>query len=133
MDFNVDYTVTDDDIVVMVISGPMDVATTPGLRDSLVRLIDEGHHRLVLDLNGVDFVDSIGLGAIVGLVHRLRPHDGSLAMAAPSAQVRNIFQITQLVRVIALYDTTDAAVSAVRNGGAIVSATRRPGKQEPAS
>lgn len=126
MDLSFDHTVTDDDIVVMVIRGPMDVATTPGLRDSLVRLIDEGHHRLVLDLSDVDFIDSIGLGTIVGMVHRLRPHDGSLAMAAPSAQVRNVFQITQLVRVVALYDDTDAAVSAVRAGGAVVSVTRRP-------
>jgi anti-sigma B factor antagonist len=111
----------------MVISGSMDVATTPPLRDSLVRLIDEGHYRLVLDLSGVDLIDSIGLGAIVGMVHRLRPHDGSLAVAAPSVQARNVFQITQLVRVIALYDTTDAAVSAVRDGRAVVSSTRRSG------
>jgi anti-sigma B factor antagonist len=124
MDFSVDYTVTEDDIVVMVISGPMDVATTPRLRNLVVRVIDEGHHRLVLDLSSVDFIDSIGLGVIVGVVHRLRPHDGSLAMAAPTEQIRPIFQITQLVRVIAMHDTTDAAVSAVRNGEAIVSATR---------
>ena len=132
MDVSVEHTVTEDDIVVLVISGPMDVATTPELRDSLVRLIDEGHHRLVLDLSGVDFIDSMGLGAIVGVVHRLRPYDGALAMAAPSAQVRHVVEITQLVRVIALYDTTEAAVSAVRGGGATVSADRRPGEQPPA-
>jgi anti-sigma B factor antagonist len=127
MDFSTEYTVTDDDILVMVISGSMDVATTPRLRGSLVRLIDEGHHRLVLDLSGVDLIDSIGLGVIVGTVHRLRPHDGSLAVAAPSAQARNVFQITQLVRVVGMYDTTDAAVSAVRDGSAVVSSARRSG------
>ena len=124
MDFSVDHTVTEDDIVVMVVSGPMDVATTPRLRNLLVRVIDDGHHRLVLDVSGVDFIDSIGLGVIVGMVHRLRPHDGSLAIAAPTEQTRAIFQITQLVRVIALHDTTDSAVNAVRNGEAIVSGTR---------
>jgi anti-sigma B factor antagonist len=126
MDFSAEYTVTDD-IVLMVISGSMDVVTTPRLRDSFVRLIDEGHYRLVLDLSGVDLIDSIGLGVIVGMVHRLRPHDGSLAVAAPSVQARNVFQITQLFRVVALYDTTDAAVSAVRDGSAIVSSARRSG------
>lgn len=133
MDLSVEYTVTDDDVLVMVIKGPMDVATAPGLRDSLVRLMDEGRHRLVLDLRGVDFIDSIGLGIIIGMVHRLRPHDGSLAVAAPSPQARNIFQITQLFRVIGMYDTTDAAVSAVRDGNAIVSASRRLDKQASAS
>jgi anti-sigma B factor antagonist len=132
MDFSVEYTVTDEGIVVLVISGSMDVATVPQLRDLVVRLIDEGHHRLVLDMDGVDFIDSIGLGVIVGVVHRLRPHDGSIAVAAPSKQVRQVLQITQLVRVVALYDTTAAAVSAVRDGNTIVSAARRPGGQAPA-
>jgi anti-sigma B factor antagonist len=133
MDLSVDSTVTDDDIVVLAISGPMDVETTPQLRDSLVGLLDEGRHRLVLDLSGVDFIDSIGLGVIVGMVHRLRPHDGSLAMAAPSPQARNVLQITQLVRVVAVCDTTEAALSAVRDGSASVSKTRRdPGEQAPA-
>ena len=131
MDFSVEYTVTDEGIVVLVISGPMDVATVPQLRDLMVRLIDEGHHRFVLDLSGVDFIDSMGLGVIVGVVHRLRPHDGSVAVAAPSEQVRQVLQITQLDRVVALHDTTAAAVSAVREGDAIVSA-RRPGGPAPA-
>jgi anti-sigma B factor antagonist len=132
MDFSVEYTITDEGIVVLVISGSMDVATAPQLRDLVVRLIDEGHYRLVLDLSGVDFIDSIGLGVIVGVVHRLRPHDGSMAAAAPSVQVRHVLQITQLVRVVALHDTTAAAVSAVREGNATVSAGRRPGGQAPA-
>ena len=125
MDFSAEHTVTDDGIVIMVISGSMDVVTTPRLRGSLVRLIDEGHHRFVLDLSGVDLIDSIGLGVIVGTVHRLRPHDGSLAVAAPSAQARHVFEITQLMRVVAMDDTTDAAVSAVRDGRAAVASTRR--------
>jgi ABC-type transporter Mla MlaB component len=67
MDFSVEYTITDEGIVVLVISGSMDVETAPQLRDLVVRLIDEGHHPLVLDLSGVDFIDSIGLGVIVGV------------------------------------------------------------------
>jgi hypothetical protein len=66
------------------------------------------------------------------MVHRLRPHDGSLALAAPSPQARNVLEITQLVRVVAVCDTTDAAVSAVRDGRAIVSVSRRPGEQAQA-
>ena len=133
MDLSVESTVTDDDIVVLMIGGPMDVETTPQVRDHLVRLMDEGHHRLVLDLSAVDFIDSIGLGVIVGMVHRLRPHDGSLAMAAPSPQARNVLQITQLVRVVAVCDTIEAAINAVRDGNAIVTARRGPGEQAPVS
>jgi anti-sigma B factor antagonist len=116
MDFQVDHTVTDDDIVRLELRGSLDVASAPKVRDVLVRLIDEGHHRLVLQMSEVDFVDSIGLGVFVGTVHRLRPHDGVLVVAAPSAQTRKVFEITQLVRVIRLYDDTDTAIAALRGG-----------------
>jgi anti-sigma B factor antagonist len=121
--FEMDHSVTDD-IVVMTIRGPMDVATVPRLRDTLIRLIDEGHERFVFEMSEVDFIDSIGLGVIVGVVHRLRPHDGSLALAAPSAHARKVFRITQLARVLSLHDTLDEALAAVREGAAVLSTTR---------
>jgi anti-sigma B factor antagonist len=124
MEFSVEYTVRDDDIVCVVLAGSLDVATAPQVRDLLIRLIDEGRYRLVLEMSGVDFVDSIGLGVFVGVVHRLRPHDGSLAVAAPSPQTRKVFEITQLVRVLPLFDSLDSAVEAVRSGNAMVSTPR---------
>lgn len=124
MEFAVEPTVADDGIVVLTVRGSVDLTTTPQLRGTLVRLIDEGRHRLVLELSGVDLIDSIGLGVIVGTVHRLRPHDGSLAIAAPSRQARTVLEITQLVRLVASHDTVAAALDAVRGGAAVVSAHR---------
>jgi anti-sigma B factor antagonist len=118
-------------IVVLVISGPMDAETAPQLRDLVVRLIDEGHHRLVLDLSGVAFIHSIGLGVIVGVVPRLRPHEGSMAAAAPSAQVRHVLRSHSWSAWSRCTTQTAAAVSAVREGNATVSAGRRPGGQAP--
>lgn len=132
MNLEVESTITDDGIVVLTIRGSMDLTTSPRLRDSMVRLIDQGHSRLVLELSGVDLIDSIGLGVIVGLVHRLRPYDGSLAIAAPSPQARKVLEITQLVRVVTPYDSTEGAVDAVRSGDAGVSAGRRPGEHAAA-
>jgi anti-sigma B factor antagonist len=132
MNLNVESTTGDDGVVVLVIRGSVDLTTAPGLRDSLVRLVDDGHHRLILEMSGVDLIDSIGLGVIVGMVHRLRPHDGSLAIAAPSPQARTVLEITQLIRVVGCYDTVEAAADAVHGGAAAVSARRRPGEPTPA-
>jgi anti-sigma B factor antagonist len=109
-----DYTVTDDDIVIVDLHGALDVATAPMPRDLLTRLIDEGHHELVLEMSDVDFIDSIGLGVFVGVVRRLRPHNGVLAVAAPSAQTRKVVEITQLVRALPLYADTATALEAIR-------------------
>jgi anti-sigma B factor antagonist len=119
MEFTVEHTTTDDDIVTVMIGGSLDVATAPELRDLLVRLIDDGHHRFVLEMSHVDFVDSIGLGVFVGVVHRLRPYDGILAVAAPSAQSRKVFELTQLASVLPLYESADAAIGAIRGGRAV--------------
>jgi len=122
MDFSVEHTVTDDGIVSVALTGALDVATAPQVRELLTGLIADGHHRLVLEMSRLDFVDSIGLGIFVGVVHRLRPYDSSLAVAAASPQARKVFEITQLTRVLPLYDSLDAALAAIRGGEAGVSA-----------
>lgn len=132
MDHTAEPTVTEDGIAVLAISGSMDLTTASGLRDRLVHLIDQGRRRLVLELSGVDLIDSIGLGVIIGAVHRLRPYDGSLAIAAPSRPARGVLEMTQLVRVVAAYDTVEAAVGAVRGGEAVVSARHRPDERAAA-
>src|SRR5689334_11977242 len=116
MDFRIDYTVTGDEIVNIALSGSLDVATAPELRDLLVALIDEGHYRLVLEMSVIDFIDSVGVGVFVGIVHRLRPHDGVVTIAGPSAQTRKVFEITQLTRVLPLYASADEAMTAIRRG-----------------
>lgn len=128
MDLDVESTVTEDGIVVLTISGSMDLTTAPVLRDSMIRLIDQGRTRLVLELSRVNLVDSIGVGVLVGLVHRLRPHGGSVVIAAPSPQAGKVLEITQLIRVVPAYDATEAALDAVRGGHAVVSPGRRPGQ-----
>ncbi|MDN3358632.1 STAS domain-containing protein [Actinomadura sp. DC4] len=116
MDFHTDFTVTEDDIVIMTLRGSLDVATAPKLRDPIVHLIDEGYRRLVLQMGQVDFIDSIGLGVLVGVVRRLRPLQGALAAAAPSIQTRKVIEITQLSRVLPLYADTETALAALRRG-----------------
>jgi anti-sigma B factor antagonist len=114
MDFHADYTVTDDDIVIVDLHGSMDVATASVARDLLTRLVDEGHHWLLLQMGEVDFIDSIGLGVLIGTIRRLRPHHGALTAAAPSAQTRKVIEITQLVRALPLHDDTAGALEAIR-------------------
>ena len=68
----------------------------------------------MIDLSGVDFLDSTGLGVIVGVLKRLRTHGGELAVAGAENHVRKVFDITRISDIVSMYDTTDDACRVVR-------------------
>jgi anti-sigma B factor antagonist len=98
---------------VLAITGELDLATAPRLRQAAVDVVAAGARRLVLDMRLTDFVDSIGLGVIVGLLKRLRSDDGELAIACDVPRVRAVFELTRLVAIIPLADDVDGAIAAV--------------------
>ena len=71
------------DRTVLTVVGEVDVATSPSSRERLVQLIDDGRVRLVVDLTPVDFLDSTGLGVLVGTLKRIRQADGELRPGGP--------------------------------------------------
>jgi anti-sigma B factor antagonist len=102
-------------VVVVRLTGEVDVATCELLRDGLLRVVtDEIDRSLVVNLAGVTFMDSIGLGVLVGVWRRLGARRGNLALAAPSRSVQHILDATGLAKVLAVYDLDADAVQACR-------------------
>jgi anti-sigma B factor antagonist len=99
-----------DILVVRVDEKRVDASRAPQFKDEITRRIEAGHTRLVLDLSGVDFVDSSGLGAIVACLKRLGPR-GDLAIAGAKGAVSRLFTLTRMDKVFPLHDTVDAAVA----------------------
>src|SRR5216683_911096 len=96
---------------VLAVHGEVDVYTAPRLRERLVELVSQGKHRIVVDLEGVDFLDSTGLGVLVGGLKRLRSHDGDLTLVCTQQRILKVFEITGLTKVFAIHDSVDAAVA----------------------
>jgi anti-sigma B factor antagonist len=86
----------DNDAVTVTVEGEVDVATAPALRDELYRLIDRGTKRIVVDLAGMDFIDSTGLGVFVGALKRSREGGDELELRSLKPAARKIFDITGL-------------------------------------
>lgn len=103
----------DGGVAVVRVSGEVDVATCGLLRDGLLRVVGDEYYRgVVVNLAGVNFIDSAGIGVLVGVWHRARASDGSMALAVPSRQVQGILEITGLTKVFPIFNSETEAVQA---------------------
>jgi anti-sigma B factor antagonist len=101
-------------VVVLAIIGELDLATVAALRDGVhhtLAMLPGGH--LVLELSGLGFCDSTGLGAILGLFAAARDSGVHLVLAAPRPQVYDALQLTGIDQVLTVYPSLSAATDAL--------------------
>jgi anti-sigma B factor antagonist len=100
------------DCAVLKVAGEIDVYTAPELRQRVISLIDDGARHVIVDLRAVDFLDSTGLGVLVGSLRRLRTHEGSLDLVTDGGRILQLFRITGLTNAFALHSTVPDAITA---------------------
>ena len=92
---------------IVSVGGEIDVYTAPKLRDCITELVSAGNHDLVVDLEAVEFLDSTGLGVLVGGLKKVRAHDGSLELVCSQERLLKIFRITGLAKVFTIHESSD--------------------------
>ena len=101
-----------DGIEVVDVGGEIDIYTAPRLRELLIDLVSKGNYQIVVNLEKVGFLDSTGLGVLVGGLKRVRAHDGSLDLVCTQQRILKILKITGLTEVFGIYETADQAIAA---------------------
>lgn len=91
----------------------LDAASATAVRSATADLANQGRFRVVLDLAGVEFVDSSGLGALIHMHKTLEPQ-GRLVFCNLDPKVAQLFKITRLQRVFTIADTREAAAQLVK-------------------
>jgi anti-sigma B factor antagonist len=110
-EFRLDVDGRGDGRAVLRVAGEVDVYTAPQLREQIRDLAAKGTVHLIADLSQVGFIDSSGLGALIGGLRRVREDDGSLVLVTSAPRTRRLLQVTGLTKVFAIYDTVDDAIS----------------------
>lgn len=110
MDLNV-RTRGEGDWSVVEVEGEVDMFTAPKLREALVQLVEGGSYRIIVSLEGVTFMDSTGLGTLVGGLKRVKEHDGALALVCSSRPVMRVLTITGLNNVFPVHASLDEALA----------------------
>jgi anti-sigma B factor antagonist len=116
---------------VLAVVGELDLAAVPRVRHAVVRVLGPGSRavesrdiggpgagagadprpRIVLDLGAVDFIDSSGLGVVIGTKRRVRAAGGELRLVVTEPQVRAVFALTELDQILTLYASLDEAIA----------------------
>lgn len=99
----------DGDRTVITVGGEVDVYTASVLREQLDQQIGAGRRHLVLDLRNVTFMDSTGLGVLVGRLKLIRMRGGTMRLVCNSERILKVFAITGLDKVFQIFDSLEAA------------------------
>ena len=100
-------------VAVVTVSGEVDVYTAAKLRAALDEEIAAGRNRLVVDLDAVTFLDSTGLGVMVGRLKAVRDVGGDMHLVCTTARIMRVMAITSLDEVFTIHASTEDAVAAL--------------------
>ncbi len=95
--------------VVCALAGEVDSSCVAQFRDALVELAEDPV--VIVDLSGVPFMDSAGLGALIGGIRKIRDNEGQIAIACNRATLVRLLQTTGFDRIVPVADTVDLAVT----------------------
>src|SRR5947207_406295 len=99
-------------VTVVAPKGDVDMAVSDEVRQRLTDLVDQGHPQLVLDLGAVMYIDSSGLGALVAAMKHARAAGGDIKVCALESDVRALFEMTRLTKVMSVHGSRQEAIAA---------------------
>jgi anti-sigma B factor antagonist len=88
-------------------------ANATGFKNEVVALVDQGHSQIIIDFSTVSFLDSSGLGALVGVLKKIG-HRGDLLVSGLSGDVDQMFRVCRMDRVFPIHRDVDAAVQMLK-------------------
>jgi len=99
-----------DGIAVIKLAGEVDVYTSPRVKQEIVNLLNSDTTRMVVDLTEVEYLDSTGLGVLIGGLKRARERDGDLKLICDNVRILRIFEITGLTKIFDIYRSESEAL-----------------------
>jgi anti-sigma B factor antagonist len=103
----------EDGIRILVVRGEVDLSTSERLKEAVYSCLEGGTGNLVVDLNGLEFMDTTGLGALVAGLKRARQGGGDMALVCNRGHLLKIFSLTGLDKVFSIYDNLHRCLSSL--------------------
>jgi anti-sigma B factor antagonist len=104
-------TTPDGQAQIFVLHGSLDISTSPTVRAALVEAADRGQHEIVVDLSNLEFLDSTGLGALIGAHKRAKDNGGRVRLVVQEGQILRLLRITGLLGIFPVYTSLEGALA----------------------
>lgn len=101
--------VRSEDTCTLTVAGEVDVYTSPILKSYIIDAFEDGCTDLILDLEGVGFIDSSGLGVLVSALRRVKERSGTMRIVCTRESILKILRITGLDKVFPIFATVGDA------------------------
>lgn len=96
---------------IVYLSGEIDVYTAPRLREQLFSFVEQKKHTIVIDLAHVEFMDSSGLGTIIGALKTANKHESKLILQRANDRLQRLFSITGLAALVEINNGVEGGIS----------------------
>ncbi len=106
------FTVTNapNGVIIVSVDGQLIVVNRNELKDKVLKALETGESKFVLDFSSTEYIDSSGLGVLVSVSKKIREAGGELRLAGLNEDLRMLFELTKLDTLFKICDTTDEAV-----------------------
>lgn len=114
MDIKIETKALEELAQVVEVQGEIDVYTSPKVKEIISELIEKGNFNLIINLEGVRYIDSTGLGVLIGALKKVREKDGCINLVCNNPQIKKIFNITGLVKIFGIFKSEDEALKNIK-------------------
>ena len=104
-----------DGVITLRLDGRLDASTSQDFKARVTDLVQAGFVNIVMDMSGVDFIDSSGIGALVAALRAATALGGAIKIAALQSPVRSIFELTRMHRIFEIFGDSAAAAASFAN------------------
>jgi anti-sigma B factor antagonist len=88
---------------------------TDELHDEMKSFLGQKVYKIVIDLNGVSWINSMGIGALMRCLTTIRNAEGDLRLARMGEKARSVFVISQLISIYKIFETVEEAIESFKN------------------
>jgi anti-anti-sigma factor len=106
--------ISDTGVLTLTLGGRLDADSSPGFADLLGHSIDAGHHKIVLDLSGVEYVSSVGLRALILGAKKVAPLGGKIVLSGPTERIVKLLEISGFTSIFTIAATREQALEQLR-------------------